>query len=205
MLKHTLFLMCFSALLAGCSTCVNVLSDDECTARKDAVQRDFYKAQWDKEQLQAKERKDEYQKQVASSMEHYRDDIKKLHVFPSGSNNDRYFVVSDNIVGCSDPGIAWAISRKLHSSPPHNSSGWVTGRDPEVAEAVIAESGCMPVSKSVPWRVLFSVDHAHYMFSATSGVPVRLWFAYGEIKNRYGAVPPTGTLGALYPQLDVGK
>lgn len=69
------------------------------------------------EQLQAKERKDEYQKQVASSMEHYRDDIKKLHVFPSGSNNDRYFVVSDNIVGCSDPGIAWAISRKLHSSP----------------------------------------------------------------------------------------
>lgn len=205
MLKQSLFLICFSGFLAGCGTCVNVLSDDECSARKDALQRDFYKAQWDKEQSLAKEKKAAYQKQMAASLEHYKEAIKKLHVFPYGSNNDRYFVVSDNIIGCSDPGIAWAISRKLHSSSHHNSSGWVTSRDPEVAEAAISESGCVPVSKSVPWRVLFSVDHAHYMFSAASGVPVRLWFAYGEIKNRYGAVPPIGRPGTLYPQLDVGK
>lgn len=205
MLRKTFLWMCFSGLLSGCGTCVNVLSDDECAARKDATQRDFYKSQWDREQLQAKERKAEYQKQVAASMEHYRDEVKKLHVFPVGSNSDRYFAVSDNIVGCSDPGIAWAISRKLHSSSAHNSSGWVAGRDPEVARAAIEESGCIPVSKYIPWRVLFSVDHAHYMFSATSGVPVRLWFSYGEVRNRLGAVPPAGTPNALYPQLDVGK
>lgn len=205
MLRYTFFLICLSALLVGCGTCVNSLSDDECAARKGTVQRSFYKYQWDKEKLQSEERKAEYQKQVADAAEHYRSDIKKLHVFPSGSNYDRYFVVSDNIIGCSDPGIVWAISRKLRTSPSHNSSGWLSGKDPEVAEAAIAQSGCMPVSKSVPWRVLFSVDHAHYMFSASSGVPVRLWFAYGEIKNQYGAVPPTGTPGTLYPQLNVGK
>lgn len=185
--------------LTGCQTCGNPFDDEACEKKRFNELQKAINIKESERKIKDDEFRQRYAKEKEASDQHYKDEIKLLHHFPIGSSTDHYFAISNDIIACSDPGMVWSFFVKSQATDIKNTSFWRLSRDTDTAQAVISDSGCTAVSRDVPWRLLFSTDQNHYMISVISGIPVRLWFAYGEVQTRNGEVPPIGRPGTLYP------
>jgi len=201
-MRRCLFSYLIILSLSGCDLCDGVYNArDQCVTRQSAaqLQRQIHE-EIEKSRAEQDQRKLDLERRESKAREEYQTAVRELHVFPLGKSSDDYYPEFDGIVGCTYPTTPRTIQWGLRKIGAEGTANWKYSNKKDTVLAGISDLLCVPVASSTRWRVLFSIDTAHYMINVDSLTATRLWFFYGEMRNQSGQIPPVGRVGSAYPE-----